>query len=352
MKVHIAFDFVDGPHGGGNQFLKALRSQLEALGCYSEHLDQADVVLLNSFHRGQEQQVETVMRAKQRNPNLLVIHRLDGPFRSVRGYSDYADHAIAKLNPLVADGTVFQSHWSKKECLKLGLREPLESRIISNAPQQGLFSWSSGQKIASEKIRLVSTSWSSNKNKGFDVYSWLDNNLDWTKYEMTFFGNTPVNFRNIQVREPLTTRELARELRLYDLFVAPSRNESCSNAIIEALHSGLPVIGFNGGGTPELVGDGGVLFNSPSEIPSAINSVLHDIDAYRGAIKAQPISEIARQYLDFIDSVQKKSPRTHVTKLQVLWFRLCFLEFPGRLFWTVKGRVSKTFTQKTRVFRP
>ena len=352
MKVHIAFDFVDGPHGGGNQFLKALRSQLEALGFYSEHLEQADVVLLNSFHRGQEHQVKTVMRAKQRNPNLLVIHRLDGPFHSVRGFSGYADHAIAELNLLVADGTVFQSQWSKKECLNQGLREPLESRIITNAPQHGLFSWSRGEKVVTGKGRLVSTSWSSNKNKGFDVYSWLDNNLDWTKYEMTFFGNTPVDFKNIQVREPLSTPEVARELRLYDLFVAPSRNEPCSNAIIEALHSGLPVIGFNGGGTPELVGDGGVLFDSPSEIPSAITSILDNIDGYRGAIKAPPISEIAQQYLDFIDSVQTKSLRTQVTKLQVAWFCLRFLDFPGRLFWTVAGRVSQTFTQKKKVFKP
>lgn len=48
----------------------------------------------------------------------------------------------------------------------------------------------------------------------------------------------------------------------FDLFVLPSLSEGLSTAIMEAMANGLPVIGSNVGGTPELVHNGynGILF--------------------------------------------------------------------------------------------
>ena len=39
-----------------------------------------------------------------------------------------------------------------------------------------------------QKTRLVCTSWSINKNKGFDYYKYLDDNLDFSKYSFTYMG--------------------------------------------------------------------------------------------------------------------------------------------------------------------
>ena len=50
MKCHILFPFVDGPWGGGNQFLKAQRQEMMSRGVYCDDADRADVVFTNSHH--------------------------------------------------------------------------------------------------------------------------------------------------------------------------------------------------------------------------------------------------------------------------------------------------------------
>jgi N-acetyl-alpha-D-glucosaminyl L-malate synthase BshA len=56
------------------------------------------------------------------------------------------------------------------------------------------------------------------------------------------------------------TSELAPLLRACDLFLLPSETESFGLAALEAMSSGLPVIGARVGGLPEVVGEGGLLF--------------------------------------------------------------------------------------------
>ena len=72
IKVHILFDFVTGPWGGGNQFLKALKKYFLVRGVYSEDADDTDIVLLNSFDK-----VGEGIRLKRRNHNLVFIHRIE-----------------------------------------------------------------------------------------------------------------------------------------------------------------------------------------------------------------------------------------------------------------------------------
>lgn len=59
-------------------------------------------------------------------------------------------------------------------------------------------------------------------------------------------------------------------LRMLDVFVLPSYTEGLSNALLEAMASGLPCVATNVGGNPELIGDGvGVLVPPKSVVPLA-----------------------------------------------------------------------------------
>jgi glycosyltransferase involved in cell wall biosynthesis len=69
--------------------------------------------------------------------------------------------------------------------------------------------------------------------------------------------------KGIEVRRPghVPRQQIAEALRSCDVHVVPSRwDEPCGLTILEGLATGVPVVASATGGTPELVGDAGLLF--------------------------------------------------------------------------------------------
>ena len=106
----------------------------------------------------------------------------------------------------------------------------------------------------------IAPSRSVNPRKGADTFTRLDGHLDRDRYELTYLGQAPVLFEWIRAIGPLGSDEVAAELRRGDVYVAASRDDPCSNALLEALACGLPAAYLGSGGHPELVGKGGLPF--------------------------------------------------------------------------------------------
>ena len=134
MKIHILYKFVEGPWGGGNQFLKALRDYFREIGVYSETPEEAQVILFNSHHC-----LEEVLKLKRKHPSKILIHRVDGPVFYVRGRDKIIDEIIFLFNNLFADGTIFQSNWSKKWNYSLGFKKTSFVTTIMNASDNLIF---------------------------------------------------------------------------------------------------------------------------------------------------------------------------------------------------------------------
>jgi glycosyltransferase involved in cell wall biosynthesis len=156
------------------------------------------------------------------------------------------------------------------------------------------------EPLAGRGIRVIASSWSDNANKGGDVLTWLDRNLDPDRYELSFAGRTEDAFERIRVLGPISTEPLADELRRSDVYLAPSRNDPCSNALLEALASGLPAVYRASGGHPELVGEAGVPFTEPDEVADALDRLVAELDERRAAIHVSPIREVADRYLEVL----------------------------------------------------
>jgi glycosyltransferase involved in cell wall biosynthesis len=277
------------PYGGSNQFLLALRSELERRGLRVSDgrlPRRARSVLLHAYL------VDGTPPAGAR-----VVHRVDGPIQLYRSADDGADRRIADLNSRLADVTVFQSRYSLDAHRELGieLREPV---VVPNAVDPGIFHPPAEQEpLAGRRVRVVATSWSDNPRKGGDTYAWLAASIDRARYELTFVGRASRPVEADHVLAPLPSRELAEVLRRQDLYVTASLHDPCSNALLEALACGLPALYIRSGGHAELVGDAGLGFDEREELPGLLDRLVRELDERRGAIRVPRLAEVADRYL-------------------------------------------------------
>ncbi|MBW1768739.1 MAG: glycosyltransferase [Deltaproteobacteria bacterium] len=123
---------------------------------------------------------------------------------------------------------------------------------------------------------------------------------------MTFVGNSPIKFRNIHHLGPLTSKNLANTLKEHDIFIFASKMEACSNALLEALHCGLPVIASNSSSNPEIINNAGELFQRPDEIPILLDRIVEKYTDYLNNISPPPIGDVAQQYLEFMHEICEK----------------------------------------------
>ncbi len=299
VKLHIAFDLKDGPTGGGNQFLCALRSAFRRRGAYAEGPSDANVVLFSSYHG-----IGAVMQLRREYPGRIFVHRVDGPMRLYNSPSDRRDSVVYRANASLADATVFQSEWSRAQNRLLGMPNNRFEAVIPNACDPLLFNRE--RRVAysrDRKLRLIATSWSSNWRKGFGTYQWLDENLSFERYDMTFVGNSPVAFRNIRHVPPVAGATLGRILKEHDVYITASEKETCSNALIEALTCGLPAIALRDAGNPALVGRGGLLFDRSEEIPALIEQIAGDYECFQARICVKSVDDVLEQYASLFGHV-------------------------------------------------
>jgi glycosyltransferase involved in cell wall biosynthesis len=292
----VFHQFAPPPYGGGNQFLIALVGELRRRGLVVElnRLSGGTPALLyNSFN------FDFARLKRFARSGVRMVHRVDGPVHVYRGFDDGADRRIVEINQQLAGATILQSAYSldKHRELGLALRDPV---VIRNAVDPAIFHPARAPLSRAPRLRVIASSWSDNRRKGADILGWLDANLDFDSFDVTFAGNTQMSFENVRVLGPLPSEELAELLRAQDAYLAPSRDDPCSNALLEALACGLPAAYLRSGGHPELVGEGGLGFDSPEELPDVLARLHDELDERRQAIRVPALSEVADRYLEVL----------------------------------------------------
>ena len=295
--VAVFHEFHPPPYGGGNQFLLALVAELERRGLTVEvnRLSGATpACLFNSFNFDFGR-LRRFARARVR-----MVHRVDGPIGVYRGFDDGTDRRIVDVNAELADATICQSHWSLQKHRELGiaLRDPT---VIHNTVDASIFYPPARRDpLDGRPLRVVATSWSANPRKGAAILQWLDEHLA-SDVELTFVGNSEVTFERIRSIPAVSSQRVADILRAHDAYLAPSRDDPCSNALLEALACRLPAAFLRSGGHPELVGDGGIGFDEPEELPDVFARLRAELEERRSAIRVAPLREVADRYLALLE---------------------------------------------------
>jgi glycosyltransferase involved in cell wall biosynthesis len=293
----VFHEFHEPPYGGGNQFLLALVGELLSRGLDVEVnrlSGGTPACLYNSFN------FDFARLRRFSREGVRMVHRVDGPIGVYRGFDDGTDARIAAINEL-ADVTIVQSRYSLEKHRELGLelRNPV---VVHNAVDPTVFH-PSERREAHERLRVISTSWSSNPRKGGDILAWLDRNLDFGAFEVTFAGNTEQSFDRIRVVPPLPSADVADLLRAHDVYLATSRDDPCSNALLEGLSCGLPAIYLDSGSNAEVAGPYGVAYEG--DVDGAVAAITDRYGQATEALREQPfrIGPVADRYLAVLENV-------------------------------------------------
>jgi glycosyltransferase involved in cell wall biosynthesis len=291
--------------GGVYSFTRTFRNYLDsqAYDCTTALGHSYDVLLVSAWTTD----YRSVRQARRWNPNVRVIHRVDGSAKAY-GRSDDSDDRLARINTL-ADVTVFQSEFSRWVTT---VRYPLikvDGPTIYNPVDTLLFTPNGEKFVLPPGTRVCNATWSTNRMKGtWQLPTLVRKNPDIQFILCGRYEGFP-DLPNLHLLGIVDREEMACVMRSCDVFINLSLNDPCPNVVIEALSSGLPVLYADSGGVPELVEDAG--------LPATLNSfrrqldhLLSDLSSYRQkarerAVTRFGISTIGAQYLEVIESLRR-----------------------------------------------
>ena len=271
MKVSIGSNIVKGPWGGGNLFAINLSEYLVSNGhnvVYDLNDNDIDIILLTDPRKSSESSAFThkeILKYKKKvNKDTLVVHRINecDQRKNTKGLNK----KYIKINNKVSDYTIFVSEWLYKIYVEDGFSNKNYKVILAGANKLIFNNLNGINYDNSKKLKIVTHHWSNNWNKGFDIYTKLDNLLNDTywdsRYEFSYIGNIPKNlkFKNCTVIPPLSGNKLASQLKQSHLYLTASINEPSGNHHIEAAQCGLPVLYLESGGMPEYCKNYGLAF--------------------------------------------------------------------------------------------
>lgn len=292
----VFHDFVPAPAGGASQSLRAVLGEMRGRGVRVEvgTISSASrACLFNSFNFDFER-LELLAR---RADGIRMVHRVGAVTSLYRGFDDGTDARVGAINRRLADATIAISHATIAMYREIGV-DLVAPRVIYNGCDHRLFNPNGRVPFSRERrIRLISSSWSDNPRKGGPTYRWLEQNLDWGRYEFTFVGNTSTPFERIRRVPPLPSHELAEELRRHDIFVTATEHDAYSNALVEALSCGLPALYLESGGSAEAVKTAGFGFAVREEIPQLLDRLVDEYEERQAAISLPSLDEITDRYL-------------------------------------------------------
>jgi glycosyltransferase involved in cell wall biosynthesis len=98
--------------------------------------------------------------------------------------------------------------------------------------------------------------------------------------------------------------ELNKEFEKHNVYIFPSRNETCSNALLEAKAKGIPILAINDAGNKEIINIDSNLFNDKHELIQKIKDLTFNYERYNN-FKQNSESKVIEGYNRFIFEIKK-----------------------------------------------
>ncbi|MDC3033724.1 hypothetical protein OA181_03480 [Acidimicrobiaceae bacterium] len=309
LKISINVEDKDGPWGGGNLFIKNLKTYLEADGhkvVFNLFEKDIDVILIidpRMLSESVNYSIKDIkFYQKKINKNCKVVHRINecDERKNTNGINEY----YIEVNK-IADYTIFVSDWLKEIYIKSGFSSNNSSVIMSGSNNKIFNNSERAEWIKDEPLRIVTHHWGDSANKGFDIYSLLDGSIKETNngmIEFTFIGNVNKNagLKSTNIIEPKFGLELANLIKKNHIYLTASINEPSGNHHIEGAQCGLPILYRNSGGIPEFTKGFGVGFEGKDDFFEQLEEIQKDYKVYFEKMNQYPYNSdlMSYEYLD------------------------------------------------------
>jgi hypothetical protein len=281
VKVYLNRVPVIGPWGGGNKTLSLLYDKLSQDKKINLTLDlkekDIDIIFCIDPKPGPDGiWYQNFIDYKNNiNKDVKIIQRV-GDLGTHRG-QEITNLVAQTIN--ISDFLIFPSNWARKA---IGFQKT-NYAIIQNRPLSIFYdSRKIKNNVNKNKIKIVTHHWSDNPKKGFELYSAFGKKIkNNPSIEFTYIGryNHDYSSDGINIIDPKNSKELAKLLPEFDVYLTASELEAGANHVLEAIAAGLPVIFRSGGGSiDEYCFNFGVEFNNASDLELALFSC---VDNYK-----------------------------------------------------------------------
>lgn len=191
---------------------------------------------------------------------------------------DHIGQAKVKKDISNVDGIISVSTKNKNELVGIGVAQPEKIKIFPNGYIPSRFS--PKDKLESRKhfglpenAFIVSFVGHFIERKGIFVLQEAINSLDDTFLICAGKGNKTPSGTKVLYANPVVPDELAYFYSASDVFVLPTLNEGCCNAIIEAMACGLPIVSSNLSFNDDILDESNSLRIDPKDVTAVADAI-------------------------------------------------------------------------------
>jgi teichuronic acid biosynthesis glycosyltransferase TuaC len=216
-------------------------------------------------------------------------------------------------------GVINVSTKNKDECIKAGLCTSSICKVIPNAIDNNSFykmNQIEQRRLLgfSENIFIVSFVGQFIERKGIHILSQALEMLNDENIYALFLGSGPIapSYKRTLYASTVPHDSLKHYLNSSDVFVLPTKNEGCSNAIIEAMACGLPIISSDKAFNYDILNQENSLLIDPNDVSAIATAIkkIKDNESLRKTLsnkslenaKFLTLDERVRKITNFIDS--------------------------------------------------
>ena len=266
---------------------------------------------------------------KNKLSGVKIIHRLDGindyAFCFKDGFKNFIKSQINFLiiffiKNFLADQIIYQSNYVKNIWKKFTfINKP--SNIIYNAVDLKEFRPLSKRKNSNISILLVEgtvqgelaiNALKAIKDNKIEVYGIIHK-----KIKKIFFNKR--KYSHIRFFGQIPRKNIPKIFLGKKIYLSTEINPACPNSVIEALASGIPVVGFNSGSLSELVGKAGIILNYIGGNPDraegadckklnlAIHAIYNNYEKFSNLARKRALEKfnIDYQFKKYLDVINK-----------------------------------------------